>query len=83
MILDKIHIKENKVRINCNKYVIYVKTFIFDKQPMGVLPHGQHTLELFARLRIVTSGNFPPHVSAESPLEIYPNLSEVISVLEP
>ena len=39
---------------------------------------------LFARPPINTSGNFLPHVSAESPLNISPNLSEVISeVSEP
>ena len=42
------------------------------------------TLDVSSRPPIDTSGNFPAHVSAESPLNISPNLSEVISeVSEP
>ena len=51
---------------------------------MGVLAPRLRTLDVSARPPIDTSGNFPAHVSAESPLNISPNLSEVISkVSEP
>ena len=47
--------------------------------PMGVLApvsaHAGHS----ARTPIDTSGNFPPHMSAESPSNISPNPSELIS----
>ena len=46
---------------------------------MGVLTPLLRTLDVSACPPIDTSGNFPPHVSAESPLNISPNLSEVIS----
>ena len=51
---------------------------------MGVLARRLRTLDVSTRPPINTSGNFPVHVSAESPLNISPNLSEVISeVSEP
>jgi hypothetical protein len=51
---------------------------------MGVLARRLRMLEVSTRPPINTSGNFPVHVSAESPLNISPNLSEVISeVSEP
>ena len=56
----------------------------FPLAPMGVLAPRLRTLDVSARPPIDTSGNFMAHVSAESPLNIFPNLSEVISeVLEP
>ena len=52
--------------------------------PMGVLAPRLRTLDVSARPPIDTRGNFPAHMSAESPLNISPNLSEVISeVSEP
>ena len=51
---------------------------------MGVLAPRLRTLDVSARPPIETSGNFPAHMSAESPLNISPNFSEVISkVSEP
>jgi hypothetical protein len=51
---------------------------------MGVLAPRLRTLDVSARPPIDMSGNFPAHVYAESPLNISPNLSEVISgVSEP
>ena len=51
---------------------------------MGVLAPCLRTLDGSDRPPIDTSGNFPAHMSAESPLNISPNLSEVISkVSEP
>ena len=51
---------------------------------MGVLAPRLRTLEGSACPPIDTSSNFPVHVSAESHLNISPNLSEVISeVSEP
>ena len=52
--------------------------------PMGVLaPESAHARPS-AQPPIDTSGNFPAHMSAESPSNISPNPSEVISeVLEP
>ena len=51
----------------------------FPLAPMGVLApvsaHARHS----AQPPIDTSGNFPAHVSAESPSNISPNPSEVIS----
>ena len=57
---------------------------IFPLAPMGVLaPRSVHTRPS-ARPPIDTSGNFPAHVSAESPSNISPNPLEVISeVSEP
>jgi hypothetical protein len=46
---------------------------------MGVLAHRLCTLDGSARPPIDTNGNLSLHVSAESPLNISPNLSEVIS----
>ena len=51
---------------------------------MGVLAPRLRMLEVSAIPPIDTSRNFPLHMSAESPLNISPNLSEVISeVSEP
>ena len=51
---------------------------------MGVLAPGSAHARPSARPPIDTSGNFPAHVSAESPSNISPNPSEVISeVSEP
>ena len=55
----------------------------FPLAPMGVLAPGSAHVRPSARPPIDTSGNFPAHVSAESPSNISPNPSEVISeVLE-
>ena len=58
-----------------------------DKFPlamMGVLAPGSAHARPSARPPIDTSGNFPAHMSAESPSNISPNPSEVISeVSEP
>jgi hypothetical protein len=52
--------------------------------PMGVLAHGSAHARPSARPPIDTSGNFPVPMSAESPSNISPNPSEVISeVSEP
>ena len=51
---------------------------------MGVLAPGSVHARPSARPPIDTSGNFPEHMSAESPSNISPNPSEVISeVSEP
>jgi hypothetical protein len=51
---------------------------------MGVLAPRLRTLDVSAHPPINTSRNFPAQVSAESPLNIFPNLLEVISeVSEP
>ena len=47
--------------------------------PMGVLAPGSAHTGPSAQPPIGTSGIFPAHVSAESPLNISPNPSEVIS----
>ena len=47
--------------------------------PMGVLAPGSAHARPSARLTIDTSGNFPAHMSAESPSNISPNPFEVIS----
>jgi hypothetical protein len=50
----------------------------------GVLAPRLFMLDVSAHSPIDTSGNFPAHMSAESPLNISLNLSEVISeVSEP
>ena len=55
----------------------------FPLTPMGVLaPESAHARPS-AQPPIDTSGNFPAHMSAESPSNISPNPSEVISVSEP
>ena len=52
--------------------------------PMGVLAPGSAHARPSAQPPIDVSGNFPVHMSAESPSNISPNPSEVISkVLEP
>jgi hypothetical protein len=51
---------------------------------MGVLAPRLHPLDVSARPHIDMSGNFPGHMSAESPLNISSNLSKVIlEVSEP
>ena len=56
----------------------------FSLAPMGVLPPGFVYATPSAQPPIDTSGNIPAHVSAESPSNISPNPSEVISeVSEP
>ena len=56
----------------------------FQLTPMGVLAPGSTHARPSARPLIDVSGNFPTHVSAESPSNISPNPSEVISeVSEP
>ena len=56
----------------------------FPLTPMGVLTPGSAHARPSARPPINTSGNFPAHVSADSPSNISPNPSEVISeVSEP
>ena len=56
----------------------------FPLAPMGVLAPGSAQARPSAWPPIDTSGNFPAHVSAESPSNISPNPSEVISeVSEP
>ena len=51
----------------------------FPLAPMGVLAPGSAHARPSALPPIDTSGNFPAHVSAKSPSNISPNLSEVIS----
>ena len=52
--------------------------------PMGVHAPGSAHARPFAQPPIDTSGNFPAHMSAESPSNISPNPSDVISeVSEP
>jgi hypothetical protein len=61
-----------------------MRTDKFPLAPMGVPTPGSAHARPSARPPIDTSGNFPPHVSAESPSNISPNPSEVISeVSEP
>ena len=51
---------------------------------MGVLAPGSAHARPSAQPSIDVSGNFPAHMSAELPLNIFPNPSEVISeVSEP
>ena len=51
----------------------------FPLTPTGVLtPRSAHAGP-FARPPIDTNGNFPAHVSAESPSNIFPNCLELIS----
>jgi hypothetical protein len=51
---------------------------------MGVLAPGSAHVRPSAQPPIDTSGNFPAHVSAESPSDISPNPLQVISeVSEP
>jgi hypothetical protein len=52
--------------------------------PMGVLAPRLRTLDVTARPLIDTSEKISAHMSAESPLNISPNLSEIIpEVSEP
>ena len=51
----------------------------FPLAPMGVLAPGSAQARPSARPPIDTSGNFPAQMSAESPSNISPNPSEVIS----
>ena len=44
----------------------------FPLTPMGVLAPGSAHARPSAQPPIAVSGNFPPHVSAESPSYIYP-----------
>ena len=68
---------------NCRCYHCY-RQVKFPLAPMGVLAPGSAQVRPSARLPIDTSGNFPAHMSAESPSNISPNPSEVISeVSEP
>ena len=61
-----------------------VKERIFPLTPMGVLAHRLRTLDRLLVHPISMSGNFLAYVSAESPSNISPNPSEVISeVSEP
>ena len=70
--------EQNTVRAMCK---IYNK---FPLAPMGVLAPGSPHARPSARPPIDTSGKFPAHMSAESPSNISPNPSEVISeVSEP
>ena len=56
----------------------------FPLTPMGVLAPGSAHARPSAQPPIDVSENIPPHVSAESPSNISPNPSEVISkVSEP
>jgi hypothetical protein len=55
------------------------KRKIFLLELMGVLAPGLHTFDVSARPSVNTSENFTARVSAESPLNISSNLSEVIS----
>ena len=48
---------------------------------MGVLAPCLHMLDGSARPQIDSNGSFPAHMSAESPFNISPNISEVISEL--
>ena len=67
----------------CNQKM-YEKLIEFLIAPMGVLAPRLRTLDVSTCPPIDTSGNFPARVSAESPLNISPKLSEVISeVSEP
>ena len=60
------------------------KKLKFPLLPMGVLAPGSSHARPSAQPPIDTSGNFPAHLSAESPSNISPNPSEVISeVSEP
>ena len=62
-------------------YIVHSK---FPLAPMGVLASGSAHARHSAQPPINTSGNFTAHVSAESPSNISPNPSEVISeVSEP
>ena len=70
----------------CNKFESGVLKLPskFPLAPMGVLAPRLRTLDGSAHPPIDTSGNFPAHMSVESPLNISPNLSEVIyKVSEP
>jgi hypothetical protein len=51
----------------------------FPLWPMGVLDPGSEHARPSGWAPIDTSGNFPAHVSAESPSNVLPNPSEVIS----
>ena len=56
----------------------------FPLTPIGVLAPGSAHVRPSTRPPIDMSRNFPAHMSAESPSNISPNPSEVISeVLEP
>ena len=59
----------------CLGYVLFSKkyTYEFPLAPMGVLAPGSAHARPSARPPIDTSGNFPAHMSAESPWNISPN----------
>ena len=72
----------------CRMYNIWIFSWYellqFLLAPMGVLAPGYAHTRPSARPPIDTSGNFPANVSAQSPSNISPNPSEVISkVSEP
>ena len=60
-------------------YHLFGKRLGIPLAPMGVLAPGSAHAGPSAQPPIGTSGIFPAHVSAESPLNISPNPSEVIS----
>ena len=69
---------------NCKGIFTRVNSSKFPLAPMGVLAPGSAHARPSPRPHIDTSGNFPAHMSAESPSNISPNPSEVISeVSEP
>ena len=78
--------KDRKVCTDCRyqKCIRYGNINIFPLAQMGVLAPGSVQARPSARPPIDTSVNFPAHMSAESPSNISPNPSEVISeVSEP
>jgi hypothetical protein len=76
--------KETKVQTLQNGKGFIRKRLEFPLAPMGVRAPGSAHARPSARPPIDPSGNFPAHVSAESPSNISPNPSEVISeVSEP
>ena len=77
-------LRKRSVSILPRSYYKFRKQMIFPLAPMGVLALGSAHARPSARPPINTSRNFPAHMSAESPSNITPNPSEVISeVSEP
>ena len=71
-------------QLTTSRTFVAVRIKEFPLAPMGVLAPGYAHTRPSAQPPINNSGNFPTHMSVESPSKISPNSSEVISeVSEP
>ena len=77
-------LSDSALSMNMKRTILTQECLRIPLAPMGVLAPGSAHARPSARPPMDTCGNFPAHVSAESPSNISPNPSEVISkVSEP